>query len=88
MPEPDPRSASAPVTHERRSRLAWLLAVPVLLVLYPPLYNREDPALFGIPFFYAWQLLVIPVSVACTVVVYRATTSRTTSRTDRAGGDR
>jgi hypothetical protein len=51
----------------------WLLAVPCLLVLVPALYNREDPELGGIPFFYWWQLLAIPLSVVCTLVVYRVT---------------
>ncbi|WP_088318809.1 DUF3311 domain-containing protein [Kineosporia sp. R_H_3] len=51
-------------------RTGWLLLLPLLLVVYPPLYNRTDPDLFGIPFFYWYQLAVIPVSVVCTTVVY------------------
>ena len=35
-----------------RSPVNWLLLVPVLLVLWPPLFNRISPSLFGIPFFY------------------------------------
>lgn len=69
-------STPPPRSRERRSPLVWLLAVPLLLVLYPPLYNRTDPAFLGIPFFYAYQLAVIPVSVVCTAIVYRATTRR------------
>ncbi len=49
-----------------RSRWNWLLLVPLLAVLYPPLYNRTDPVLLGIPFFYWYQLAVIPLSVVCT----------------------
>lgn len=78
MPDrPSTTPAEGRVTHTRRSRLGWLLVVPLLLVLYPPLYNRVEPEILGIPFFYAYQLLVIPVSVVCTLVVYRATTVRT-----------
>jgi hypothetical protein len=55
-----------------RSAVSWLLVIPLLLVAYPPLYNRTDPTLFGIPFFYWYQLAVIGVSVVCTTVVYRA----------------
>jgi hypothetical protein len=51
----------------------WLLLVPLVLTLFPPLYNRLDPGLGGIPFFYWYQLLVIPVGVLATVVVYRKT---------------
>ncbi|HET9655530.1 MAG TPA: DUF3311 domain-containing protein [Kineosporiaceae bacterium] len=55
-----------------RSPWNWLLLLPLLAVLYPPLYNRTDPWLFGMPFFYWYQLAVIPVSVVCTLLVYRA----------------
>ncbi|GAA1601145.1 DUF3311 domain-containing protein [Actinoplanes couchii] len=34
----------------------WLLLIPIVLPLTPTLYNRVDPALMGIPFFYWSQL--------------------------------
>lgn len=55
-----------------RSPWNWLLMLPLLAVLYPPLYDRTDPRLFGLPFFYWYQLAVIPASVICTVLVYLA----------------
>jgi hypothetical protein len=58
------------------SPVAWLLLVPVLLVLWPPLFNAVRPTLFGIPFFYWYQLAVIPIGVLCTGIVYWATTHR------------
>ena len=42
-------------------------------MLYPPLYNHMHPQLFGIPFFYWYQLAMVPVGVACTLVAYRMT---------------
>ena len=39
-----------------------LLIIPCVLALWTPLYNSETPPLFGIPFFYWFQLLLIPVS--------------------------
>jgi len=39
-----------------------LLFVPCVVALWTPLYNAETPALFGVPFFYWFQLLLIPVS--------------------------
>jgi hypothetical protein len=39
-----------------------LLAAPCILAVLTPLYNHFDPALFGIPLFYWFQLLLIPVS--------------------------
>jgi hypothetical protein len=51
----------------------WLLLVPLIGTLIPPLYNFEDPRLFGIPFFYWYQLAWVPISVALTTLVYRRT---------------
>jgi hypothetical protein len=42
----------------------------------PPLYNTEDPALAGIPFFYWYQLIWVPLSVLVTWTVYRRTRGR------------
>ena len=62
---------------ESRSRLRWnawnlLLLIP-LLWLITPLYNRTDPALFGMPFFYWFLLAGIPVAAICTSIVYLKT---------------
>jgi hypothetical protein len=51
----------------------WLLLLPLAVTLYPPLYNRESPDLFGIPFFYWYQMVAIGIGVTCTIVVYRMT---------------
>jgi Protein of unknown function (DUF3311) len=51
----------------------WLLLVPLVGTLIPPLYNVEDPTLIGIPFFYWYQLLWVPLSVLVTLMVYRQT---------------
>jgi len=39
-----------------------LLLVPCVIALWVPLYNSIPPELFGIPFFYWFQLMLIPVS--------------------------
>ena len=77
-PLPDTQGSGR--TSRDRTPVNWLLLVPLLLVIWPPLYNKEDPTLFGIPFFYWYQLLVIPISVVCTVLVYRATAGRGNDR--------
>jgi hypothetical protein len=56
----------------RETRWTWLLLVPLFGVLIPPIYNSNDPELFGVPFFYWYQMVWIPVSVLITVCVYRA----------------
>jgi hypothetical protein len=39
-----------------------LLLTPCLLALWTPLYNTTEPFLFGIPFFYWFLLLLVPIS--------------------------
>ncbi len=51
----------------------WLLLLPLVITLFPPVYNSIDPTLLDIPFFYWYQLTAILVSVAVTLVVYRKT---------------
>jgi hypothetical protein len=51
----------------------WLLLVPLIGVLIPTIYNDGDPRFIGIPFFYWYQMLWIPISVACTWFVYKNT---------------
>ena len=40
----------------------FLLALPCILALWVPLYNSIPPVFFGIPFFFWFQLVLIPVS--------------------------
>ena len=44
---------------ERRSAWSWwylLFVIQFVAVLWPPFYNSVEPALWGIPFFYWYQL--------------------------------
>jgi hypothetical protein len=65
----------------RRER-AWspwylLLLIQFIPALWVPLYNRVEPTLGGMPFFYWFQLALIFVSAVVTAIVYFATdTSR------------
>ena len=52
---------------EQRSGSQWrwllfLLLLPFVLLLWPPLYNFDHPELFGVPFFYWFQLAGIGVT--------------------------
>jgi hypothetical protein len=60
-----------------------VLLIP-FIVLLTPLYNKESPRLFGMPFFYWFQFLVIVVGVLSTIVVYRMTAK---SPVRRAAGE-
>jgi hypothetical protein len=53
-----------------------LLALPLLGLLYPPLYATRDPQIAGIPFFYWYQFAWVIVAAALVFVVYLATRRR------------
>jgi hypothetical protein len=46
------------------------LAIPYAAWVWPPFYNRLTPEVFGIPFFYWWQIAGIFLTAACIVPVY------------------
>jgi hypothetical protein len=60
----------------KRGGWSWwylLFVLQFVVALWPPLYNRLEPTLMGIPFFYWFQLLWVLVSAVFTAVVYFAT---------------
>jgi hypothetical protein len=59
--------------HERNKSWYWLFLLPFFGVFLPWIYNTNDPELFGIPFFYWYQMLWVPLTVILTVIVYRKT---------------
>jgi hypothetical protein len=60
---------------ERRGWSWWylLFVVQLVAVLWPPFYNKAEPAWIGIPFFYWYQLLWVLIGAALTAIVYFAT---------------
>jgi len=59
----------------------WLLLIPLFATLYPPLYNKIDPELNGWPFFYWFQMALIPFATVLTVIAFAL--SRIADRKDR-----
>jgi hypothetical protein len=60
----------------RRSVWSWwylLFLIQFAAILWPPFYNKAEPALVGIPFFYWYQLLCVIVGAVLTAIVYFAT---------------
>lgn len=56
----------------RASWLRLLLLLPFAALLWVPFYNTAEPYVFGLPFFYAYQLLWVLLASAIIGVVYRA----------------
>jgi hypothetical protein len=48
-----------------------LLLIPCVVAIWVSLYNSVAPELFGIPFFYWFQLLLVPVSAVAIFVADR-----------------
>ena len=67
---------SAPSRAGDRSRWHWLLAVAVVVPLLTPLYNRVQPRVFGLPFFYWAQIAFIGLAAGVTTAVYQVTKRR------------
>ncbi|MFI7586076.1 DUF3311 domain-containing protein [Spongisporangium articulatum] len=59
--------------HSEHSPWNYLLAIPIVLPLLTPLFNRKEPIFLGFPAFYWLQLAFVLVGVATTVTVYRMT---------------
>ncbi|BCJ78068.1 hypothetical protein CS0771_76120 [Catellatospora sp. IY07-71] len=49
----------------------WLLLIPILAPLPVGLYDRLEPRLWGIPFFYWYQVGCAFLATAVTVLVYQ-----------------
>jgi hypothetical protein len=47
-----------------------LLLPAMVLPLLVPLYDSTDPTLFGFPFYYWFQMAMIPAAVLLTVAAY------------------
>jgi hypothetical protein len=60
----------------RRALWYWLLLLPALGLLFPGVYARRTPELFGFPFFYWYQMVWIVLTSVIAGIVYLATTER------------
>ena len=71
----EPARASAPSSRGRWALIVLLLLPAIVVPLLVPFYDRVDPELAGFPFFFWFQLALIPVAVVLTAVAYRLSTA-------------
>jgi hypothetical protein len=66
------------VSAPRRDPRKWyaLLIVPFVVPLYVPFYNRVEPSLGGVPFFYWYLFLWIILAAVIVGVVFLMTRER------------
>ncbi|MEM0075036.1 MAG: DUF3311 domain-containing protein [Conexivisphaerales archaeon] len=59
----------------RKIAVGLMLAIPTIVLLALPLYNRTTPVLFGLPFFYwfqgLWLFIAAALYVAAALVLNR-----------------
>lgn len=66
----------------RSTRPLWLLvglliAVGVIVPLLIPIYDQAEPTLFGFPFYYWFQFLLVPIVAGLTYLAFRLSQSAT-----------
>jgi hypothetical protein len=60
---------------KRRFRLSYLLLlIPYAAMMWVPYYNRAEPAIAGIPFFYWYQLVWIVLGALILLPAYLSET--------------
>jgi Na+/melibiose symporter-like transporter len=59
------------MTTRRRFRWYYLLLLAPLVLLWVPFYNRLEPSLGGVPFFYWYQMVWIAITAVLTFIVWR-----------------
>jgi Protein of unknown function (DUF3311) len=69
--------SAATSTHS--SWWSLLLLIPFVALLWVPFYNRIDPAIFGIPFFYWYQFIWVVLTSLIIVIVDSRTREADTS---------
>jgi Protein of unknown function (DUF3311) len=60
---------------KKRGGWRWwylLFLVEFAIALWPPFYNKAEPAIMGVPFFYWYQLLAVFIGAVLTAIVYFA----------------
>src|SRR4051812_1602210 len=65
--------------------IAVLLGLGILLPLLVPIYDAEKPTLWGFPFFYWFQFLLIPIVSAMTYAAFRLSLRATREDRPRFG---
>jgi hypothetical protein len=65
--------------------VAVLLGLGILVPLLVPLYDQEDPTLWGFPFYYWFQFLLIPIVSAMTFTAFKLSLRATRQDRTRFG---
>ncbi|WP_073814368.1 DUF3311 domain-containing protein [Kitasatospora sp. CB01950] len=70
MSSQSPSAGALPAVSPARVLAGLCLLVPIVVVLWVPSYAKAEPSLGGMPFFYWYQLMWVPVSAVFTTSAY------------------
>ncbi|MFB7507231.1 DUF3311 domain-containing protein [Streptomyces broussonetiae] len=76
-----------PVVTPVRVIIGLCLVAPFVAMLWVGSYAKTDPAFIGIPFFYWYQMLWVPISAALTMTAYKLWQYDQRSPTAPQGGE-
>jgi len=65
-----PNNVETPHGSGRASGWRWLFALPFIALFWVPFYNRIDPAIGGVPFFYWYQFAWVVITAVLTIFVF------------------
>jgi uncharacterized membrane protein YhdT len=61
----------APPARRGRGRSGyWLLVIPTIAPLLTPLYDRAEPMMLGVPFFYWYQMACVVLAIVIVSIVH------------------
>jgi hypothetical protein len=60
-------------SHKGWSWWYLLFVIQFVAVIWPPFFNKAEPSLIGVPFFYWYQMAWVVIGAILTAVVYFAT---------------
>ena len=69
MPPP-PSAGPLPTVTSARALAALCLFIPFVAMLWVGSYDSVEPTFIGIPFFYWYQMLWVPLSTVLTCIAY------------------
>lgn len=88
MPSPPGSPDTEPVITPARVVAGLCLLTPFIAMLWVGSYARVEPKLAGVPFFYWYQMLWVPIATGLTAVAYVLVRREETRRRGAKGGER
>jgi len=68
---PEPPETESPVITPTRVIIGLCLFIPFVAMLWVSSYARVEPTFIGLPFFYWYQMLWVPLSAVMTIIAYQ-----------------